>query len=130
MCIMVENEEDVAAFKDYQPPADEATPTPPPPPAQEAASQPPPPAATPSPPPPSTTTPPPAPAAARGTAGRVFASPYARTLAAEQGVDLQVSFSTCVWRIQHVCSIFRVTLSNLSDFVIVFLHNIYLGNRP
>ena len=94
VCIIVENEEDIAAFKDYQPPADEATPTPPPPPAQEAASQPPPPppppAATPSPPPPSTTTPPLAPAAARGTAGRVFASPYARTLAAEQGVDLQV----------------------------------------
>jgi pyruvate/2-oxoglutarate dehydrogenase complex dihydrolipoamide acyltransferase (E2) component len=33
---------------------------------------------------------PPPPAAARGAAGRIFASPFAKTLAAEQGVDLQV----------------------------------------
>ena len=89
MCIIVENEEDVAAFKDYQPPADEATPTALSAPAAEAApSQPPPP----SPPPQATPTPstPPPPAAARGAAGRIFASPFAKTLAAEQSINLQV----------------------------------------
>ena len=77
MCIIVENEEDVAAFKDYQPPAEEATPTAPSAPAAEAApSQPPPPPSSPPPqttptPPPSTPPPsvaPPPPAAARGAA--------------------------------------------------------------
>ena len=95
VCIIVENEEDVAAFKDYQPPAEEATPTASSAPATEAAPSqppppPPPPQATPTSPPSTPPPPPPTAAAARGAAGRIFASPFAKTLAAEQGVNLQV----------------------------------------
>ncbi len=84
------NKEDVDAFKDYQPPA-----TPPPAPAQTPATAPT--AAKPAPTPapaapkpseaPTTTapvTPPPA------LQGKVAATPYARTLAAERGIDLTV----------------------------------------
>ncbi|XP_041807610.1 dihydrolipoyllysine-residue acetyltransferase component of pyruvate dehydrogenase complex, mitochondrial [Chelmon rostratus] len=84
LCIIVEKESDIAAFKDYVETgvAEVSTPPPAPPPAPAAA-----PAAAPS----------PAPAAAAPAAprkGRVFASPLAKKLAAEKGIDLaQVSGS-------------------------------------
>lgn len=122
---MVENEEDVAAFKDYQPPADEATPTTPSttPPAAEATPTAPsaPATQTPSqpPPPPTAPTAPPA-TAARGTAGRVFASPYAKTLAAEQGVDLQVG--CYLYRLHRMFCVMRCYLSALHYYAIMLLY--------
>ncbi|KAK7085320.1 hypothetical protein SK128_010693 [Halocaridina rubra] len=83
LCIIVSDEKDVAAFKDYQPPAEDAAP-----PAPAAAVPPPPPAPTPTPvaaPPPP---PPAAPAAAASPGGFVFASPYAKKLAGDQNIDL------------------------------------------
>jgi len=92
LCIIVENQEDVAKFKDY---VDEGSSS-----SAPAASAPTP-AAAPAPPPPAAAAPPPAPAAAAAAApppaarpaapaagGRVFASPAAKRLAAEKGVDL------------------------------------------
>lgn len=85
LCIIVENKEDVAAFKDFVP-EDDAAPAakpgeaaaPPPPPAPSAPAPPPPPAlSSPLPPPPSV---------AQG--GRVFASPLAKKIAQEKGIDL------------------------------------------
>ena len=92
LCIIVENQEDVAKFKDY---VDDGSSS-----SAPAASAPTP-AAAPPPPPPAAAAPPPAPAAAAAAApppaarpaapaagGRVFASPAAKRLAAEKGVDL------------------------------------------
>ena len=92
LCIIVENQEDVAKFKDY---VDDGSSS-----SAPAASAPTP-AAAPAPPPPVAAAPPPAPAAAAAAApppaarpaapaagGRVFASPAAKRLAAEKGVDL------------------------------------------
>ncbi|XP_070838860.1 dihydrolipoyllysine-residue acetyltransferase component of pyruvate dehydrogenase complex, mitochondrial [Chaetodon trifascialis] len=85
LCIIVENESDIAAFKDYVETgvAEVSTPPPAPPPAPAAA--------------PAAAAPSPAPAAAAPAAprkGRVFASPLAKKLAAEKGIDLaQVSGS-------------------------------------
>ncbi|XP_076129968.1 dihydrolipoyllysine-residue acetyltransferase component of pyruvate dehydrogenase complex, mitochondrial-like [Alosa pseudoharengus] len=85
LCIIVENESDIKAFADYVETGIAAAPTPPPPaPAPQLAS------------------PAPAPAPVAATAappatprtGRVFASPLARKLAQEKGIDLaQVSGS-------------------------------------
>ena len=94
LCIIVENQEDIAAFKDYVPsPEDDQaagkkpTTTAPAkstasvqPPAQQAAVQPPKPAST-------TVTAARAPPATR-TGARIFASPLARSLAAAKGIDL------------------------------------------
>ncbi|XP_068600173.1 dihydrolipoyllysine-residue acetyltransferase component of pyruvate dehydrogenase complex, mitochondrial [Brachionichthys hirsutus] len=88
LCIIVEKESDIAAFKDYVETAvpDVSTLPPPPPPAPTPASMPAPAAA------PAAAATGPAPAAPR--TGRVFASPLARKLAAERGIDLsQVSGS-------------------------------------
>ena len=92
LCIIVENQEDVAKFKDY---VDDGSSS-----SAPAASAPTP-AAAPAPPPPAAAAPPPAPAAVAAAApppaarpaapaagGRVFASPAAKRLAAEKGVDL------------------------------------------
>ncbi|KAK3751103.1 hypothetical protein RRG08_019310 [Elysia crispata] len=92
MCIIVEEEGDVAAFKDYvpqpgddQPPPGKASAPPPPPPA--AAAPPPVAAATSAPPPPRPAAPIAPPAGGQGA--RIFATPLAKTLAAEKGVDLR-----------------------------------------
>lgn len=86
LCILVYNEEDVAAFKNF---VDDGSAAPPPP---KAAAAPPPAAApTPAAAPPSPAPPmPAAPAAAptTGPGGRLFASPLAKRLAAEQGINL------------------------------------------
>uniref|UniRef100_A0AAQ5XI14 Acetyltransferase component of pyruvate dehydrogenase complex n=1 Tax=Amphiprion ocellaris TaxID=80972 RepID=A0AAQ5XI14_AMPOC len=85
LCIIVEKESDIAAFKDYVETgvAEVSTPPPPPAPAPVAA--------------PAAAAPSPAPAAAAPAAprkGRVFASPLAKKLAADKGIDLaQVSGS-------------------------------------
>ncbi|XP_038052134.1 dihydrolipoyllysine-residue acetyltransferase component of pyruvate dehydrogenase complex, mitochondrial-like [Patiria miniata] len=99
LCIIAENESDVAAFKDFEdsgeivsPAAEEAKLPPPPPPSKPAT--PPPTAPSPTPPPPSAAKPeapvlPPLPPTPRPTPGqRVFASPLARKLAAERGINL------------------------------------------
>lgn len=79
LCIIVEKESDIAAFKDYVETGVAEVSTPPPPPAPAAAPAAAAPAAA-------------APAASRK--GRVFASPLAKKLAAEKGIDLaQVSGS-------------------------------------
>lgn len=98
----MEEEGDVEAFKDYvpkpeddQPPgglpeASKPAPTPPPPP--KAAPPPQPPKAA-TPPPPPTTPQPPAPVAASAqpvSGGGIPVTPFAKTLAAERGVDLAV----------------------------------------
>ena len=98
LCVMVDDEGDIEAFKDYQPPAG-TTPTPAAQPksdtpAPEASAPPPPsPAAVPIPPAPAAVPIPPAPAAPPigGMAGRILASPYAKNVASAQGVDLTVS---------------------------------------
>ncbi|CAB3986480.1 dihydrolipoyllysine-residue acetyltransferase component of pyruvate dehydrogenase complex, mitochondrial- [Paramuricea clavata] len=93
VCIIVENEEDVAAFKDFKDDESSAPATQP----AEAVSDPPPAppvaAAPPTTPPP--TTPPqgampqaPPPAMPPSPSGRVFASPLARKLAREKGINL------------------------------------------
>lgn len=90
VCIIVPEEGDVAAFKDYQPEAEPAAapaapaaaPTPPPP---VAAATPP---ATPPPVPPPAAAPPIAPCAPAGPGARVYASPLAKKLARESGVEL------------------------------------------
>ncbi|KAH6935013.1 hypothetical protein HPB50_002962 [Hyalomma asiaticum] len=86
LCILVYNEEDVAAFKNF---VDDGSAAPPPPKAAAA----PPPAAAPTPaaaPPPPAPPMPAAPAAAptTGPGGRLFASPLAKRLATEQGINL------------------------------------------
>ena len=87
VCIIVTTEDAVAAFKDYvpKPEDDEAV-------GSKAAAPAPPPAAAPSSPPPAPT---PvaaasAPSAPAPAGARVFATPYAKTLAAEKGIDLKV----------------------------------------
>ncbi|XP_026681992.1 uncharacterized protein LOC103512808 [Diaphorina citri] len=85
VCIIVENESDVAAFKDFKddaPPAAGASAPAPPPPKVAAAPPPPPPKAAPAPSP----TPVPSQKTSGGT--RVYASPLAKRLAAEKGLDL------------------------------------------
>lgn len=90
LCIIVENQEDVAKFKDY---VDDGASVVSSPPTPEAAPSPPPPAAAAAPPPgPAPVAAAPAPAA-RPTAtapsgGVVFASPAAKRVAKERGIDL------------------------------------------
>ena len=96
LCIIVENQEDVAKFKDFvddggssaASPSQAAAPPPAAAPAPAAAAPPPPP---PSPPPSAPAAAAPAPAAAvskPSSGGRPFASPAAKKLAAERGIDL------------------------------------------
>lgn len=86
LCIIVEKESDIAAFKDYVETGVAEVSAPPPPPAPTPAQVAAPSAAAPSPAPTA------APAGPRK--GRVFASPLAKKLAAEKGIDLaQVSGS-------------------------------------
>lgn len=105
LCIIVHDEADIAAFKDYKPTKeDDAVVGAPKPEKAKAAEKPKvetkapppekaPPPAMPAPPPkqeqvvPQPLGPPPA-AGSRPTGERIFATPYARTLAAEKGVDL------------------------------------------
>ena len=85
----MEEESNIAAYKDFQPPVEDAPPTPAPE-AQAAPSPPtPPPPAQPTPPPP-----PPPPTQSMPTGGRVIASPFAKNIAAQQGINLQVR--TCI----------------------------------
>lgn len=98
LCIIVENEEDVTAFKDYQPTAaddqlpnsdasEPAAPPPPPPPKPSPAAVAPPPT-----PAPSKAAPPPAASVSvPPSGGKAIASPYAKKLAADKGIDLSVS---------------------------------------
>ncbi|XP_045584914.1 dihydrolipoyllysine-residue acetyltransferase component of pyruvate dehydrogenase complex, mitochondrial isoform X2 [Procambarus clarkii] len=93
LCIIVSDEKDVAAFKDYQPTEEESSAA-----AAAAPRPPPPPAAAPPPPPPvlpptqAAAPAPPAPTAAAAAPGSfVFASPYAKKLSNEQNIDLSVS---------------------------------------
>lgn len=88
VCIIVENEEDIAAFKDFKDDAssETAAPSETSPPAEPVAD-----VKRPAPPPASPPQPSPPPASAAPTAssrGRVFASPLARKLAEEKGIDL------------------------------------------
>ncbi|KAL6470002.1 hypothetical protein MHYP_G00211210 [Metynnis hypsauchen] len=83
LCIMVEKESDIQAFADYVETGVAATP--PPAPAPVAA---PPPAAAPAAPATPTAAVPTAAPAAAARKGRVFASPLAKKLAAEKGIDL------------------------------------------
>ena len=99
VCIIVTTEEGVAAFKDYVPtPEDDqlvgskAAPAAPPPPAAAPPSHPP---VDPAVSVPTSATPPP-PTAPATAGARVFASPYAKTLAAEKGIDLKVGNGVCV----------------------------------
>ena len=96
LCIIVEEEADIAAFKDFVPTAaDDSIPSSGPPPAAAPTptpalvSTPPPVQAAPIPMPAAPTSAPPTTAPAT-TGGNIAASPYARTLAAEKGVDLKV----------------------------------------
>lgn len=88
LCIIVESETDVIAFKDYvdtgslTKPATSAPPPSAPSPAATTAAPAPPPLQS------STTRPPPSTASSLGVAGRIFASPLARKLATEKGVNL------------------------------------------
>ncbi|XP_071547903.1 dihydrolipoyllysine-residue acetyltransferase component of pyruvate dehydrogenase complex isoform X2 [Panulirus ornatus] len=93
LCIIVSDEKDVEAFKNYQPTEEdtvEAAPAPAPAPATPPPPPPPPVAAAPPTPPP-----PPAPAAAPAAAPApssfVYASPYAKKLSSEQNINLSVA---------------------------------------
>ncbi|VDM53158.1 unnamed protein product [Angiostrongylus costaricensis] len=74
LCIIVENESDVAAFKDFKDDGSGA-----PAPAPSAATSP---------------LPPPSPSSAAAPGGRVSATPYAKKLASEQGLDLNAVSGT------------------------------------
>ncbi|XP_022083358.1 dihydrolipoyllysine-residue acetyltransferase component of pyruvate dehydrogenase complex, mitochondrial-like isoform X2 [Acanthaster planci] len=95
LCIIVENESDIPAFKDFEDSgeiigstAEEEKPAPPPPPPKPAPATPPPPSP-PSPPPAAKPVPPPVPPMPSPAPGqRVFASPLAKRLAAERGINL------------------------------------------
>lgn len=104
LCIIVSNEEDIAAFKDFVDTGEAVKPAAPKPPA--AAPSPPSPAAAPpvtSPPPAVSSIPSPA---ASSPSSRIFASPLAKTLAGEKGINLAVS-------IFHIkCSIISFFFSN------------------
>jgi hypothetical protein len=121
VCVIVANEADVAAFKNFVPTAADdspvsttkkpTAPAPPPPPAAPTsapAPKAPTPAATPPPPPPPT----PAPMAAMAAGGgsRVFATPYARTLAAEKGIDLRVSLKKYSLHLSYTGEIYSLRL--------------------
>lgn len=85
VCIIVENESDVAAFKDFKddspaPTPVVATPAPPPPPTPKVSAPPPPKTS------PVSTLPPVA--SQKSSGSRVYASPLAKRLAAEKGLDL------------------------------------------
>merc|ERR1711962_1992565 len=82
LCIIVNSKDDIAAFKNYTPSEAAAAP---------AAAAPAPAAAAPPPPPPPPAAPVAAPAPAAAPGGMVYASPYAKTLAAQKNVDLQAS---------------------------------------
>lgn len=97
---MVEEEEALAAFKDYVPSAESSAPstpapsepTPPPAAPKPLPTPPVPTAHSPPPPPPPVSTPPPAASApVQSSGGRVIASPLAKRLATEQGINLTVS---------------------------------------
>ncbi|CAB3396981.1 unnamed protein product [Caenorhabditis bovis] len=89
LCIIVENESDVAAFKDFK---DDASVAPPAAPAEpKPATPPPPPAAAPAAPAQLQYQPPAVPKSAPippPSSGRVPASPFAKKIAAEQGIDI------------------------------------------
>ena len=90
LCIIVENQEDVEKFKDFVDDGPAAAPAPP---APKAASAPAPAAAPPPPPPaapaPAVTSPAPRPVtSAASSGGRVLASPAAKRVAAERGINL------------------------------------------
>ncbi|KAB7496820.1 Dihydrolipoyllysine-residue acetyltransferase, mitochondrial [Armadillidium nasatum] len=95
LCIIVSKESDVAAFKDFTPseedskPSSSAAPTPPSPPSAPSTPRPPPPVTAPLPstPLPAVSLPPPVSGGAPST-GIVFASPYAKKIASEKGIDL------------------------------------------
>lgn len=95
MCIIVSEESDIAAFKDYQPSAEDSSVSAPattaaPPAAPTPAVPTPavvPTAAAPTPAPAAVSLPPPAPGS------MIFASPFAKKIAIEKGVDLAVSNS-------------------------------------
>lgn len=91
MCIIVENESDIAAFKDFvddSPAGATSAPSPPPPkPATSAPLPPPPKPSVPKAPAPSQS------AAPIQTGSRILASPLAKRLAAEKGLDLKVSIT-------------------------------------
>lgn len=93
LCIIVSDEADIAAFKDYKPSAeDEAAPAPAAAPPSPAAAPPPspaaalPPAAA-----PASAAMPSSPLTAPVSGGIIFASPYAKKIAAERNIDLAVS---------------------------------------
>lgn len=107
LCIIVENQDDVAAFKDFKddgtvapavaPPSapsasSPAKSAPPPPPTAQTTAPPPPPPSSPASPTPSSPAPPPSSSPAPGE--RVSATPYAKMLAAEQGLDLKAVSGT------------------------------------
>ncbi|XP_013383918.1 dihydrolipoyllysine-residue acetyltransferase component of pyruvate dehydrogenase complex, mitochondrial-like [Lingula anatina] len=100
LCIIVENKEDIEAFKDYQPSEEDSASAPAaaaePAPAAPAPPPPPPPPAPPPPPPPTqpASSVPPPPPPSRPAGGRVMASPLARTLAAERNIDLSMVTGT------------------------------------
>ena len=110
--VMVEDEDAIAAFKDYTPSADAAAPSEPAP----SDPAPPPAAPKPLPTPPVTTAPPPPPPPApvatpvpqpaappvQSSGGRVIASPLAKRLAAEQGINLAVSSLNIIAQLAHI----------------------------
>ncbi|KAF2354850.1 Dihydrolipoyllysine-residue acetyltransferase component of pyruvate dehydrogenase complex [Trinorchestia longiramus] len=87
LCIIVNNEADVAAFADYQPSAEDSS-APAPAAAPPAAAPPAPPVTPAAPPPPVAAAPVAAAAAPPAPGAMIFASPFAKKVAAEKGVDL------------------------------------------
>ena len=85
LCIIVSDKSSISQFENYEPLAEGSAPV-----AEPVAAAPPPPAAKSSPPPPpvAKVAPLPTPAAAAGSSDRAFASPAAKKLAAEKGINL------------------------------------------
>lgn len=90
LCIIVSNEEDIAAFKDFVDSGEVVKPSAPKPAAPAPAASPPV-SATPPPSPPPAPAITPSPPVAQTPGSRIFASPLAKSLAGQKGVDLTVS---------------------------------------
>ena len=103
LCVLVDDEKDVLLFKDYKPSADVKVPSTQPQPASPAPTPSEPTSAHPPP-----TSPPSTPPTSAEDTGRVLASPYAKTLASAQDIDLAVRIHTCQHAMHVVNMVVRV----------------------
>lgn len=122
LCIIVSNEEDIAAFKDFVDSGEVSKPAAAP---KPPAAAPPPAASVPASAPvasPPSSAPSVLPVASPATSSRIFASPLAKTIASEKGLDLAVSVLKCLFILSCVICM------QYTEFT--FSHFYYILKRP